>query len=410
MKDFAKSGWEAAPLGKVAQIRPNKKEAKSVLADSDDVSFVPMDCLKIDQVALAEHEARPLGEVYGGYTYFRDGDVLLAKITPCFENGKLGVANGLKNGIGFGSSEFFVLRPNDKLLAGYLYHFMNRQRFRDWAKGQMTGAVGHKRVPKELIETLEIPLPPLEEQQRIVAVLDEAFEGLARARAHAEANLSDAEEIAARSLDVILEDLGTRNGRITMDGIAAVKGGKRLPKGSKPSSTPTLYPYISVKDLTEDGTVSTAKLGYISEQVQRSIARYTISCRDVYISIAGTIGKSGIVPDELEGANLTENAAKLVLKDGWAAEYIYWCTRSANFAVQTSEQTRVAAQPKLALQRLGAITIPKATEAEQIAVCEKMNALRVTRSELVEAYNKKLQDLDDLRQSLLGQAFAGKLT
>ena len=217
-------------------------------------------------------------------------------------------------------------------------------------------------------------------------------------------------DVAGTGWTVILADLSAKNGRITIAGIAAVKGGKRLPKGSKPDPTPTAHPYISVKDLSDDGTVSTAKLGYISEQVHRGIARYTISSRDVYISIAGTIGKSGIVPDELEGANLTENAAKLVLQEGWSTEYVFWCTRSADFALQTSAQTRVAAQPKLALQRLGAITIPKASEADQIALCEKMNALRVTRSKLIEAYNAKLQDLDDLRQALLRKAFAGELT
>ncbi len=199
-----KAAWEIRPLGEVTLLRPNKKEVKSVLMDSDEVSFVPMESLKVDQIAIAEHEAKPLGEVYGGYTYFCDGDVLLAKITPCFENGKLGIANGLVNGVGFGSSEFFVLRPAENLLPGYLYHFLNRQSFREWAKGQMTGAVGHKRVPKELIELLPIPLPPLEEQQRIVAILDEAFEGLARAQAHAEANLQSARELFDVSVDALL--------------------------------------------------------------------------------------------------------------------------------------------------------------------------------------------------------------
>jgi type I restriction enzyme S subunit len=297
--------------------------------------------------------------------------------------------------------------PGNGLDAIYLFHFLsaNREALNDLG----TGAT-FKELSSAPLKAFPIPLPPLEEQQRIVAILDEALEGLDRARENAEVNLADAEEIAARSLDVILEQLSEQNGSITINEIAAVKGGKRLPKGSKLDLSPTAHPYISVKDLTEDGTVSTTKLGYISEQVQSSIARYTISNNDVYISIAGTIGKSGIVPAELDGANLTENAAKLVLNEGWLTEYVYWCTRSADFAIQTSEQTRTAAQPKLALQRLGAITIPKANDAEQIALCEKMNALRGTRSELLERYRNKLQDLDELRQSLLQKAFAGELT
>jgi type I restriction enzyme, S subunit len=270
--------------------------------------------------------------------------------------------------------------------------------------------VAQKGIYLKALREVPISLPPLEEQQRIVAVLDEAFEGLARARAHTEANLSDAEEISARALDALLDELRLRNGEVQISRIAEVKGGKRLPKGVKPSPNPTPFPYISVKDLTENGSVTSANIGYISAEVQRTIARYTISCRDVYVSIAGTIGKSGIVPPELDGANLTENAAKLVLQDGWETEYIYWCTRSSNFSEQTSEQTRTAAQPKLALQRLGAICIPKATAIEQAKVIEIMNKLRETRGALVSTYLAKLQDLDDLRQSLLQKAFAGELT
>lgn len=130
-----------------------------------------MECLNVGTKELSAHEARPLASVYGSYTYFRENDVLLAKITPCFENGKLGIARNLKNGIGFGSSEFFVIRPGAALLPEYIYYFLDRQDFRDAAQRRMSGAVGHKRVPKELIENLTVPLPPLEEQRRIVALL-----------------------------------------------------------------------------------------------------------------------------------------------------------------------------------------------------------------------------------------------
>ncbi|MDG1018258.1 MAG: restriction endonuclease subunit S [Paracoccaceae bacterium] len=395
MKDFPNSGWVEKQLGEVVTITKTK-------GGSRPLPYVGLEDISSGGTGEFTGSLEPQGDKSTTFEFGPD-HLLYGRLRPYLNKVYRPDFEG------HCSSEIFPILPGECLDRGYLFHWITSDQVVEKINATCTGARMPRANVKEILQ-FPIPLPPLEEQQRIVAVLDEAFEGLARARAHADANLSDAEQIAARSLDVILEDLSTRNGRITIDGIAAVKGGKRLPKGSKPVSTPTPYPYISVKDLTEDGTVSTDKLGYISEQVQRSIARYTISSRDVYISIAGTIGKSGIVPDELDGANLTENAAKLVLKEGWTTEYVYWCTRSADFAVQTSEQTRVAAQPKLALQRLGAITIPKASEAEQIAVCETMNALRVTRSELVEAYREKLQDIDELRQSILQKAFAGDLT
>ena len=152
------------------------------------------------QKHFVPNQRRCLNEVAGSYTYFADGDVLLAKITPCFENGKLGIAEDLKNGIGFGSSEYIVFRPNKELNKDWLYYFLSREDFRAEGAARMTGAVGHKRVAKEFIEAYPIPLPPLPEQQRIVGILDEAFEGIAAAKAKAEANLRNARELFEATL------------------------------------------------------------------------------------------------------------------------------------------------------------------------------------------------------------------
>jgi len=112
-------------------------------------------------------------DVAGSYTYFADNDVLLAKITPCFENGKIGIARNLINGIGFGSSEYMVFRSQGKIEPNYLYYFLSRNQIREEGRKQMTGAVGHKRVSKDWIENYLIPYPvSLKQQQAIVQKLD----------------------------------------------------------------------------------------------------------------------------------------------------------------------------------------------------------------------------------------------
>ena len=136
-----------------------------------------------------------MGDVVGSYTYFAEHDVLLAKITPCFENGKLGIARGLKNGIGFGSSEYVVFRSTGDIDPKYLFYFLSRDSFRREGAKVMSGAVGHKRVPKEFIENYPIPLPSAKEQKRIVAILDEAFAGIDAAIANTEKNLANAREL-----------------------------------------------------------------------------------------------------------------------------------------------------------------------------------------------------------------------
>lgn len=131
------------------EINPSKSEAREALSDSDVVSFVPMNNLGINNKSLLVGEDKPLSEVIGSYTYFAENDVLLAKITPCFENGKLGIARGLTNGIGFGSSEFIVFRPLNNIVPDFLYYFLLQPSFRELGQSVMKGAVGHKRIPKE---------------------------------------------------------------------------------------------------------------------------------------------------------------------------------------------------------------------------------------------------------------------
>ena len=113
-----KGVWPSRVLADVCQIRPPKSEVRRHIADADLVSFAPMEDLGIGQKTLIPTQVRPLAEVVGSYTYFADGDVLLAKITPCFENGKLGIAEGLSNGVGFGSSEYIVFRPGSLIDKG----------------------------------------------------------------------------------------------------------------------------------------------------------------------------------------------------------------------------------------------------------------------------------------------------
>jgi type I restriction enzyme S subunit len=108
-----RNGWQTTKtLADVCQIKPPKSEARDKVPANGLVSFLPMEDMGIDVKFVQATQTKPLSAVVGSYTYFAHGDVLLAKITPCFENGKLGIAAGLANGIGFGSSEYIVFRPD----------------------------------------------------------------------------------------------------------------------------------------------------------------------------------------------------------------------------------------------------------------------------------------------------------
>ncbi|MEB8474425.1 N-6 DNA methylase [Acidithiobacillus ferriphilus] len=147
---------------------------KSQLAEKPEtrVSFVPMADLNEHCISFQPSDEKQLSEVSASYTYFEDNDVLLAKVTPCFENGKAGIARGLLNGIGFGSSEFYVLRSNGQVLPEWVYFCVMHPLFRDAAVAQMTGTGGLQRVPRDYVENFQIPLPPLAVQKEIVAEIE----------------------------------------------------------------------------------------------------------------------------------------------------------------------------------------------------------------------------------------------
>jgi type I restriction enzyme S subunit len=131
----------------------------------------------VDDVSgtIAKPEHREIASVWKGYTRFAEGDVLFAKITPCMENGKAAIAQGLINGLGFGSTEFHVLRPTEAVLAKWIFYYVRQQDFRDSAARRMTGTAGQLRVPTKYLAEFVAPVAPVSEQKRIIEEIEVQF-------------------------------------------------------------------------------------------------------------------------------------------------------------------------------------------------------------------------------------------
>lgn len=161
-----KDGWKRISLKneQYMELNPSKKEI-SKLDENMLVSFIEMASVS-DKGYIQSKIDRSLNEVRKGYTYFIENDILIAKITPCMENGKCAIAKNLTNNIGFGSTEFHIFRAKTGLDSSFLFYNLNQQNIREKAALAMTGASGHKRVPISFYENLTIPLPPLEIQEK----------------------------------------------------------------------------------------------------------------------------------------------------------------------------------------------------------------------------------------------------
>ena len=156
----------------IAEVNP-KIDGSISSQKKRDVTFLPMAAVSETGVYNFQ-EKRKLEDVIKGFTYFQEGDILLAKITPCMENGKAVHACNLLHPIGFGSTEFHVIRPSREIDGRYLFYMVWNPYFRQIAEKNMTGSAGQKRVPVDFIRRFKIPLPPLPEQKRIAAILDKA--------------------------------------------------------------------------------------------------------------------------------------------------------------------------------------------------------------------------------------------
>lgn len=191
-----------------------------------------------------------------------------------------------------------------------------------------------------------------------------------------------------------------------LDDFVSIKGGKRIPKGEKLLETKTNYPYIRVTDFNDFGSIDLNNIQYITEDIYNEIKNYIISKDDIYISIAGTIGKTGIIPNELDGANLTENAAKFVFDNSkYDKFFLLYFTNSIPFLEQIGLATKTVAMPKLALTRLKEVEIPLPPFEEQKRIVAKLDILFAKIDKAIALHQKNIDEADIFMASVLNDVF-----
>ncbi len=168
VKGVLSKGWKWDKLVNVCTVNPKRKRGFSRDPKAN-TSFVPMEAVDEKIGKIIKMITRPYQEISKGFVFFNNEDVIFAKITPCMQNGKSAIVDNLIDGIGFGSTEFHVLRPKSGIAKEWLFHFIRTNEFRKRAADHFTGSAGQQRVPAEFVENSLIPIPPTyDDQIRIV--------------------------------------------------------------------------------------------------------------------------------------------------------------------------------------------------------------------------------------------------
>lgn len=386
-------------VDRVSKWKP-KKEAPNEL-----VKYIDTGAVCKDKKAIVKEEVQ---EVLGkdapsrARQLVKEGDVLVSTIRPNLN----GVAQVSQEWHGAtASTGFSVLRPNERIDGDYLFRWLMSPFFVDTMISQATGA-SYPAVSNKIVCNSEIPLPPLKEQKRIAEILDEAD----RVRKKTQALIDKYDELAqSLFLDMFGDPVTNPKGWevVQLGEKLVAKGGKRLPKGADYSVSPTEWPYLRVADMRVNA-VELSELKFLTEEVQSQISRYTISKDDVFISIAGTIGVAGWIPDELDGCNLTENAAKIVgLREArLRKEFLSFFLNSHFVQREIEARTMAVGVPKLALFRIESLPLmlpPLELQEEFLDRLGKIQACKI-----------RLEQNDEggknLFNALLQKAFKGELT
>jgi len=378
------------------------------------------------------------------------GDILFSNINSDFHLGKTAIFE-IENEVILHGMNLLRIKPIKNYVSPHFLNYLfNYYRYSGVFISIAQHAVNQSSINQTKLKNLEVPLPPLTEQQRIVNKIGELFTNLDKGiesleqvkyklKVYRQAILKYAMEgkltekwreknkdklkfspeinslikgkIQNEELDYIRKIcfIEIPNDWIwsSVGNIGEVFGGKRIPKGYVISDSKTNHPYIRVTDFSNYG-VKREGLKYLENEIYNFIKRYIITKNDVYISIAGSIGKVGTIPEDLDNANLTENAARIV-SSIYNNRLMAYFLNSEFCQLQISRYTIHTNQPKLALFRIKKLIIPLPPLEEQNIIVERIEKLFSLADYIEETVDSKLEESKTLRQSILKKAFEGKL-
>ncbi|HDX8392391.1 TPA: restriction endonuclease subunit S [Aeromonas dhakensis] len=444
--------WRWSRLLDLGEINPRNQAEEAAMA-----TFVPMAGVSEKHSKEISGEIKLWSEIHKGYTHFANGDVLLAKITPCFENGKAAVVSGLKNDIGAGSTEFHVFRSISQFIdPGYVYLFLRSPLFRENGKACMTGTAGQKRLPTDYFALCAMPLPPTIEQSRIVAKVDELMalcdkleakqqarrklqNALRQSILQAVASATSKHELQTawtrmtdnfgelfhapedvRMLRDVIFDLALRGSllpEVTDTDLSDLlaDGTTPLPRdwhwktlaelseyitsgsrGWKSYISNTGDSFIRSQDIKHDALIF-ENPAFVSLPVKAEGKRTLVRQGDLLLTITGgNVGKCAMVPVLSQDAYVSQHVALIRLRETWLAEFVHaWMINS--FGGRNFLARYIYGdKPGLNLTQVGSVPVPVPTQSACVAILTKLRSYQ----RMCEKFERQLRVKQEVAEAL----------
>jgi len=446
--------WIICKISDIATVNPKKIEADPEATSG----FIPMSHAPTDYAGKLQFDEKPWGEIKKSYTNFQNGDVIFAKVTPCFENGKAAVLEGLPNGIGAGSSEFYVLRADAPYFSErLLYALIKTHGFATEGAQNMTGAVGLRRVPRKFVENYAFPLPPLAEQEVIAEKLDKLLAKVDSIKARLNAvpdtlkrfrqsvlaaavsgKLTEEwrEEFKPATVDIVSISEGQFTSGLTMGnfgkkmdkspdisdeeslkflshiaGWLPIRLGALcecvVPNRDKPKSFSGGYHWLLTPNFDEQSIwidYEEIENGLSKDEVITYKAKI-IEPGNVIMTCVGRVGLSAVIE---ESSVINQQLHAFKVNKHIRAEYLAYCVRAnVEYYEDKATSTTVKYLNKAACNSL---PIPLPTIEEQTEIVRRVEKFFAYADKVEAELNAAQQRVNKLTQSILAKAFRGELT
>ena len=387
-------GWRWVRLGECKINPPRPRDFNRALDAL--TTFVPMAAVDEKTGTIARPEVVPYSKVSKGYTYFEENDVLFAKITPCMQNGKHVIARNLIDGLGFGTTEFHVIRPNSEVMPEWIHFFIRQPWFLQEAIAYFTSSVGQQRVPENFLANYPVPLPPLFEQKRIAARVQESMVEVEHAHTACEKQLGAAKALPAAYLRQVFESEEAKKwGRRRLGEVAKYINGRAF----KPEEWKQIgVPIIRIQNLNDPSAI----FNYYDGEVED---RYRVNNGDLLVSWSASLG---VYVWEQGDALLNQHIFKVEeYSDLALRDFLYFIV---NYVMEEIKRhIHGATMQHITKPEFERLYIPLPPLATQQRIASELKDKMAQAEKLKEGIEEQLEAINAVPQAILKKAFSGEM-